>query len=153
VPRLEGARACVWLGIGLLGVLGWLHAPEEPAGWQVVRSEAEGCVLAPLGGPGAACPCEQAPASVRRILGLPLPLERASAADLQVLPGIGPRRAQAIVEERTRRGFRSVGELVRVRGVGPATVAQLGPALFLGTPDPACAPGALVIRSAVRPRD
>jgi competence protein ComEA len=41
---------------------------------------------------------------------------------LVLLPGIGPSRAAAIVEERERGGpFAGLGDLARVRGIGPAT--------------------------------
>ncbi len=43
-----------------------------------------------------------------------------------LLPGIGPARARAIVEERSRGGpFASVADLARVRGIGPVTTAAL----------------------------
>lgn len=53
-------------------------------------------------------------------------LNRATAAELERLPGIGPARARAIVEDRHRRGpFASVDQLVRVPGIGPAVVARI----------------------------
>ena len=53
-------------------------------------------------------------------------LNRASADELMLLRGIGPARARTIVEDRRRRGpFRSVDDLQRVHGVGPATIAGL----------------------------
>jgi competence ComEA-like helix-hairpin-helix protein len=56
----------------------------------------------------------------------PLDVNRASAAALETLPGIGPVMAARIVVDREDRGaFRSVDDLDRVRGVGPATVARL----------------------------
>lgn len=55
-----------------------------------------------------------------------LDLNTATAAELEALPGIGPATAQAIVEHRRRHGrFRSVEELLAVRGIGPAKLAQL----------------------------
>jgi competence ComEA-like helix-hairpin-helix protein len=82
------------------------------------------------------------------VLGLPLPLARASADELESLPGIGPRRARAIVEERARRPFASTEDLRRVHGIGPATARNLGAHLFIG-PDPACdASGAALTRNA-----
>ncbi len=50
----------------------------------------------------------------------------ASLAGLESLPGIGPTIAAAIVEERDRRGgFRSVEDLLAVRGIGEAKLADL----------------------------
>ena len=53
-------------------------------------------------------------------------LNRATAADLELLPGIGPSLAQRIVDDRAARGaFTSVAALQRVRGIGPRTIARL----------------------------
>ena len=55
----------------------------------------------------------------------PLPSEvidinRASAEDLQKLPGIGPELARRIIEYRQRSGpFKRVEDLMVVRGIGP----------------------------------
>jgi competence protein ComEA len=54
-----------------------------------------------------------------------LDLNRAAPELLEVLPGIGPARARAIVHERARRPFASRDDLTRVRGIGPATVRAL----------------------------
>jgi competence protein ComEA len=68
-------------------------------------------------------------AGVRRLsLGLRIDLNRAGIADLDALPGIGPRLAQRIIAERARDGpFRRVEELRRVRGIGPKTLARIRP--------------------------
>jgi competence protein ComEA len=51
----------------------------------------------------------------------PVNLNTATLAQLDALPGIGPSTAQAIIDERTRRGgFRAVDDLLDVRGIGPA---------------------------------
>jgi len=53
-------------------------------------------------------------------------VNRATAAELEALPGIGPALARAIVEERARGGpFRSAADLARVPGIGPALVRRL----------------------------
>ncbi len=55
-------------------------------------------------------------------------INRATAEELQVLPGVGPALAQRIVEDRAARGpFASVDALDRVRGVGPALVKKVSP--------------------------
>lgn len=68
-------------------------------------------------------------AQVRELLqGQTLELNSASAADLELLPGVGPKLAERIVAERMRRGgFRSLDELRAVKGVGPHTLARLRP--------------------------
>jgi competence protein ComEA len=56
----------------------------------------------------------------------PVDINTATAAELDALPGIGPATAAAIVRDRETHGpFRSVDDLARVRGIGPAKLAQL----------------------------
>lgn len=53
-------------------------------------------------------------------------LNRATEAELAALPGIGPVKARAIVEDRRARGpYRRLEDLARVPGIGPATIARL----------------------------
>ena len=55
-----------------------------------------------------------------------LDLDRARVAELQLLPGVGPELAAAIVLERVRGGpFGSVDALRRVPGIGPVLVARV----------------------------
>jgi competence ComEA-like helix-hairpin-helix protein len=63
--------------------------------------------------------------AVGLLFGIPLDLNRASAEDLVVLPGIGPARAQAIVVAREEAPFCRVAGLERVHGIGPRSVAGL----------------------------
>lgn len=56
----------------------------------------------------------------------PVNVNSATADQLDALPGVGPATAAAIVREREQHGpFRSVDDLGRVRGIGPAKLAQL----------------------------
>ncbi|HLR29953.1 MAG TPA: ComEA family DNA-binding protein [Paenalcaligenes sp.] len=54
-------------------------------------------------------------------------LNQASRAELQSLPGIGPKTAETIIEERERGGaFTSLQDLsARVRGIGPKRLEAL----------------------------
>lgn len=53
-------------------------------------------------------------------------LNRASTAELETLPGVGPATASAIVEHRERNGpFVSVEDLLAVRGIGEVKLAAL----------------------------
>lgn len=53
-------------------------------------------------------------------------LNRASAWDLELLPGIGPKLAQRIVADRTKNGFyRDLTDLTRVSGIGPVTLSRI----------------------------
>jgi len=54
-------------------------------------------------------------------------INTADASSLQVIPGIGPSKAAAIVADRTTNGpFKDCSDLQRVRGVGAATIDGLG---------------------------
>jgi competence protein ComEA len=55
-------------------------------------------------------------------------LNTADAAALETLPGVGPTTAQAILDYRSEHGrFRSVDDLLNVRGIGPAKLSQIKP--------------------------
>jgi competence ComEA-like helix-hairpin-helix protein len=59
-----------------------------------------------------------------------LDINTATEAELVLLPGIGPRRAQAIVKERAKRGaFNTVWELCEVPGLTKALIQRLEPML------------------------
>jgi competence ComEA-like helix-hairpin-helix protein len=75
----------------------------------------------------------------------------ATAAELTTLPGIGPKRAADIIALRkelsadtdTHQPFRSADDLELVKGIGPKTVAKLGPYLrFNNQPAPPSRPEA-----------
>ncbi|MFO0800030.1 MAG: helix-hairpin-helix domain-containing protein [Gemmataceae bacterium] len=65
----------------------------------------------------------------------PVDLNRADAAELELLPGVGPRLAAAIdAHRRDRGGFRSVDDLRSVPGVGPVMIDRLRPLVKVDTP-------------------
>jgi competence protein ComEA len=67
-------------------------------------------------------------------LGLRIDLNRASAEDLDAIPGIGPALAQRIVDFRKAHGpFKQVEDLREVSGVGPQNLEKLKPYLGLGS--------------------
>ena len=58
--------------------------------------------------------------------GVTVNINTATVAELDTLPGIGPATAAAIIRERDAHGpFRSVDDLERVKGIGPAKLEQL----------------------------
>jgi competence ComEA-like helix-hairpin-helix protein len=69
--------------------------------------------------------------------GQPMDLNRARSEDLMLIPGIGPKRAKAILDLRKTKGaFRELAELEEVRGIGPKTVEKLESSLRCGAPRP-----------------
>ena len=54
-------------------------------------------------------------------------INRATAQELTSLQGIGPAKAQAIVEYRQKNGqFNSTKDLTKVKGIGPKILEKLG---------------------------
>jgi len=59
-------------------------------------------------------------------------LNSASRAELETLPGIGPKTAEAIMAYRSERGaFSSIEELINVKGIGPKKMEKMRPFLRL----------------------
>ena len=64
-------------------------------------------------------------------------LNTAKLEDLRRLPGIGPRRASAILELRAKLGgFRRLEDLMRVRGLGRGAMKRLRPLVTINTGPP-----------------
>src|SRR5262245_60281404 len=60
-------------------------------------------------------------------------INTASAAEIEALPGIGPKTAARIVEYRQKNGpFKKVEELMNVRGIGEKNFLKLKPQLAVG---------------------
>jgi hypothetical protein len=139
VPDLRGARLLALGGMALLGLRFGFCAISPPSG---PPAEPESICLLPRLDAEPPCSCEGASAAIRWALGLPLRLNEAGAADLRLLPGVGPVRARDIVEDRARRGpFPSASALGRVPGIGPKTVQRLRPFLMTEADGfPACGP-------------
>ncbi|MEI7617407.1 MAG: helix-hairpin-helix domain-containing protein [Actinomycetota bacterium] len=84
----------------------------------------KGAAVPPVVGasPGAASAGKSASGQA----GAPIDLNRATAEELDALPGVGPATAAAIVTYRDRSGpFSSVDDLLKVPGIGPAKVEVL----------------------------
>ncbi len=63
---------------------------------------------------------------------LRLDLNRATLDELVALPGIGPRRAEAIVKLRQERGqFDRIDDLLSVRGIGEKTLELIEPYVYV----------------------
>jgi competence protein ComEA len=116
---LEGLDRVPGIGPGLLAALG----PH------LTFSAPPGAALAPISGQFARPdpPASALPPGTWAAPGAPrLNLNSATLSELDRLPGIGPARAAAILQEREARGpFTSVEALSRVPGLGPSAIARL----------------------------
>jgi competence protein ComEA len=118
------------IGPGLLAAVG-PHLTFSAAGQRGSRAAGQHVrSLAPVSpdfaGRLASVPGADLPAGPPARLSARLNLNTASVSELDRLPGIGPARAAAILQERERRGrFTSVEELSRVPGLGPSAIARL----------------------------
>lgn len=87
----------------------------------------------------AAAPAHRAPAAKTAAAGTeasPVDINTADTEKLATLPGIGPSIAQRIVDYRKEHGaFKSVDELVNVRGVGEKLLAKLRDHVTVGGKD------------------
>lgn len=96
-----------------------LYVPAKADG----TSNEELGVYGPLGGsvPGSAVGSASS-------LGGFIDINSADANELDKLPGVGPAIAQRIIEYREANGpFRSVDDLIRVKGIGPKKMEQIRP--------------------------
>ncbi|GDX81232.1 hypothetical protein LBMAG42_30430 [Deltaproteobacteria bacterium] len=111
---------------------GWVDAGDV-AGLPAAAKDGDRLSLAVVGGavpgaraglPDAAAPAEPPEPAHAAALGRKVSLNGASAAELEGLPGVGPKLAERIIAARP---FRSVRDLDRVRGVGAKSLARLSP--------------------------
>ncbi|HYD41277.1 MAG TPA: helix-hairpin-helix domain-containing protein [Anaeromyxobacter sp.] len=66
-------------------------------------------------------------------------LNRAGVTELMRLPGVGEKRAQAIVAARAKQPFRKPEDVLVVKGIGPRWLARVRANVIVGTPAPAVA--------------
>ena len=88
---------------------------QVPHRGEVLPAEATGAgTVPPVGPAGSAAPAQA------------VDLNRATLAELDALPGVGPATAQAIVTYRDKHGpFRTVDDLTEVQGIGPTRLEHL----------------------------
>lgn len=112
--------AVVLGGASIAGML-WSVSARRPADVTALPSEPVGAAL------------EGARPMERPVLGGLIDLNEAAAAELELLPGIGPTLAQRIIEDRAANGaYERVEDLQRVRGIGPRTVEKIAPMATVG---------------------
>ena len=119
--------------------IGWPIPPEPvaPSGVRSVGGEGEQTVIEPE------APPPNPEHTVTALLAVPtagqsqrtqgkLDLNRATAEQLQRLPGIGPVLAQRVIEQRTTHGpFHTVDDLRDVKGIGKKRMDQLRPLIMV----------------------
>jgi len=94
--------------------------------------------VVPSAGPAAPPPIASAqPTRGRATADDPVYLNQATLTDLHRLPGVGPKRAEAILALRTKLGhFRQVEDLLKVKGIGRSSLRKLRPLVRLDPPPP-----------------
>jgi competence protein ComEA len=88
-------------------------------------------VAAALLGPGPALAARKALPPGERV-----DLNRASVTELMRLPGVGEKRAQAIVAFRAKQPFRRVEDVLAVKGLGPAWLQKVKQSVVVGAAAP-----------------
>jgi len=74
----------------------------------------------------------QIPASQRLVLGIHIAINRATADELELVPGIGPVLAEKIICYRQKNGdFARFDEILRVEGIAEKKLEQLKPFLII----------------------
>ncbi|MBW7473758.1 helix-hairpin-helix domain-containing protein [Paenibacillus oenotherae] len=153
VMRREKAAAAALLLLGLILLAAALWQPKEiePEGWIEISKQVEQTIV-PLEQERAKKELEQAQKQEsgqaqkqesgqakgqeqRQAQGSEqegagnsglIDINRASAEELDALPGIGAAKAAAIVKEREKNGrFRTVEDLLRVKGIGPKMLEKI----------------------------
>lgn len=135
--------ALSWIG-SRQSLLGWrLPSAPEPSStaWIAsMTSSMRGAAAAPDAAAPDAGGTQAAPTSSGKAAPGVLPdgrvvLNAASVDELCKLPKVGPKRAAAIVALRARMGrFRSVRDLLRVKGLGVRTLQKIAPMVVLDPP-------------------
>lgn len=121
-------------------------APPAPAPPALAAAALAPPVPAPAPAPPASAP--DAPRG-RASTADPVYLNHASIDELRRLPGVGPKRAEAILALRQRVGrFHRVEDLLRVKGIGRSAVKKWRPLVRLDSPE---APSALAPADAGSP--
>jgi len=114
-------------------------AVASASGAPVAQPGSSGDAAPTAGSPGSPVVAAPAACNVGRTPDGKVILNTATVADLRTLPGIGEKRAQAIMSLRDKlKKFHRVQELRRVRGIGAKTLQRLAPKLLIDPPAGSC---------------
>jgi competence protein ComEA len=110
--------------VATIAVVLWIGWPVPKEELSQAQPEQSIAVQVPATPPVVAVPTAKAVSKVN--------LNRASADELQVLPGIGPVLAQRMVDWRKTHGrYRTVDDLQEVKGIGKKRLEQLRPLVMV----------------------
>lgn len=124
ISRLEWA-VLLLTALFAAGTLLWFHLAQPADGGTVVETAHAAKAIQPPEKP-------EAPGILE---GEVLDLNTASQGDLTRLPGIGEKKAAAIVAWREEHGgFGSVDEITEVKGIGEGILAKIRPYVTVGGP-------------------
>jgi competence protein ComEA len=111
-------------------------ALEAPAARALLPAATDNASAVPISSASTASTAPTAPAAPSRASpDDPVFLNTASDIELRRLPGVGAKRADAILGLRARLGrFRALEDLLKVKGIGRATLKRLRPLVRLDPP-------------------
>lgn len=133
---LTGIEQRALLFVGVLGLLGLLVGKAG---------------IPALSGTDQAQP-QMLVAAVKEDQQVQIDIRSASKDELMLLPGIGEKRAQDILDFRTQHQFTSVRDLLEIKGIGEKTLAKMLPLLLpIGPGDQALASGSAQVSAPVEP--
>lgn len=130
-PAARWVAAAVLGGAGVLGVARGLSnsssVPIESGSMTTALGHRTAAADATAGTDGAGITAPAKPPTAQGVA-RKINLNTASAAELDLLPSIGPTLAARIIADREANGpFSSLDDLDRVPGIGPKTIAKLVP--------------------------
>jgi len=137
VPAAAGSGApggAMAAGLGILAKVEPGHAPAPPRASAAPAAESAAPPVA-SGAPAAPADAGAAPSGGLTADGKVI-LNRAGVDELCQLPGVGPKRAQAIVDLRTKLGgrFKRMADLLRLKGIGPKGLRKIEAKAVLDAP-------------------
>jgi competence protein ComEA len=135
VPAASGVPgAAVAAGLGVLARVepgrGWSATTAASTTAALVSAVAPSASSTPGVDAGAPPPSSGLTADGKVIL------NRASVDEMGLLPGVGPKRAQALVDLRTKLGgrFKRMADLLRLKGIGPKGLRKIEAKAVLDAP-------------------